>query len=362
MSVELCGVSKRFGGKTVIEPLNLHVATGEFLVLVGPSGCGKTTVLRLVAGLEEPSTGRIFVGGKDVTNLPPGQRNVAMVFQNYALYPHMTVAENLEFPLKIRRVPKPERQRRVREVAAMLEIGHLLQSLPRQLPGGQRQRVALGRAMVREPAVFLFDEPLSNVDAKLRVQTRAELARLQRRLGTTTLYVTHDQVEAMTLGHRVAVMKDGRILQMGPPVEVYRYPADTFVATFIGSPPMNLFPATAQGEGLTIAGRFFPIPQAALPLRPGELCIAGVRPEHCGTAAPDEPSLALQVEVVELLGPAIQVAGYVGKTWATALLPADAQPRPGDTLPLAFSVENLCVFAWESGQRLHPQGLWGSGS
>ncbi|MFN3414533.1 MAG: ABC transporter ATP-binding protein, partial [Thermoanaerobaculum sp.] len=177
MSVELCGVSKRFGEKTVIAPLDLQVATGEFLVLVGPSGCGKTTLLRLVAGLEQPSTGRIFVGGKDVTTLPPGQRDVAMVFQNYALYPHMTVAENLEFPLKMRRQPKLERQRLVREVAEMLEIGHLLQFWPRQLSGGQRQRVALGRAMVRKPAVFLFDEPLSNIDAKLRVQTRAELAR-----------------------------------------------------------------------------------------------------------------------------------------------------------------------------------------
>lgn len=354
MSVELCGVSKRFGEKTVIAPLDLQVATGEFLVLVGPSGCGKTTVLRLVAGLEEPSTGRILVDGKDVTSLPPGQRDVAMVFQNYALYPHMTVAENLEFPLKMRRLPRPERQRLVQEVAEVLDIGHLLNSLPRQLSGGQRQRVALGRAMVRKPAVFLFDEPLSNIDAKLRVQTRAELARLQQRLGTTTLYVTHDQVEAMTLGHRVAVMKEGRILQVGPPLEVYRLPADTFVATFIGSPPMNLFPATVQSGGLVIAETFFPLPQAPLPLRPGEACTAGIRPEHWRPASAEEPALTLGVAVVELLGPTVQVGGFVGQTWATVLLPADARLQPGDTLRLTFSPENLCLFAPDSGQRLYP--------
>lgn len=352
--IELVNVSKRFGQKEVLRPLNLSVAEGEFMVLVGPSGCGKTTVLRLVAGLEEVTQGRILVAGRDVTYEPPSKRDVAMVFQNYALYPHMTVRENLEFGLKVRKVPPQERRRLVDEVAALLEIGHLLDCLPRQLSGGQRQRVALGRAIVRKPAVFLFDEPLSNIDAKLRVQTRAEIARLQRRLGTTTLYVTHDQVEAMTLGHRIAVMRDGQLLQVGPPLEVYRRPVNTFVATFIGSPPMNLLEATWNGNGLLVASLSFPLPQVELGIPQGEVVILGIRPEHLRLALAGEPALALEVEVVEPMGAQTYVGGKVGGTWCVAALPGHEQAKPGTKLWITFSREDVCLFNAQSGVRIFP--------
>src|SRR5689334_2018059 len=238
-------LTKRFDDATAVDSLDIAVADGEFLVLVGPSGCGKTTALRMLAGLEEITSGRILIGDRVVNHIAPGARDVAMVFQSYALYPHMTVYDNLAFGLRNYRLPKPEIERRVGEAARILELAELLKRKPKQLSGGQRQRVALGRAIVREPAAFLMDEPLSNLDAALRVQTRAEILKLQKRLGTTTIYVTHDQVEAMTMGDRIAVMSKGVLQQIGTPVELYTRPANTFVATFIGSPAMNLLPSGA---------------------------------------------------------------------------------------------------------------------
>src|SRR5213082_3628632 len=243
-------VTKRFAGGTLaVNDFNLEVKDTEFMVFVGPSGCGKSTALRMLAGLEEITDGRILIGDRVVNNVAPGARDVAMVFQSYALYPHMTVYQNLAFSLRNFGVPKAEIDRRVRQTADVLELGELLTRKPKQLSGGQRQRVALGRAIVREPQGFLMDEPLSNLDAALRVQTRAEILRLQERLGTTTVYVTHDQIEAMTMGHRIAVMNKGELQQLGSPVELYTHPANTFVATFIGSPAMNLLPSGALGVG-----------------------------------------------------------------------------------------------------------------
>ncbi|HUF57351.1 MAG TPA: ATP-binding cassette domain-containing protein, partial [Thermohalobaculum sp.] len=236
--IVLSGLTKRFGDATVVDAVDLTVEDRELMVLVGPSGCGKSTVLRMVAGLEEVSAGTVAIGGRVVNDLPPKDRDIAMVFQTYALYPHMSVRENLEYGLKMRRVARPERSRLVEEAAEILGLGALLDRKPRELSGGQRQRVAVGRAIVRKPQVFLFDEPLSNLDARFRMQMRAEIARLQKRLETTALYVTHDQVEAMTMGQRIAVMKDGRLQQVGTPLEVYRRPANLFVAGFVGSPPM----------------------------------------------------------------------------------------------------------------------------
>jgi multiple sugar transport system ATP-binding protein len=245
-SIKFDHVWKRFGDVTVLKNLDLDIADGEFLVLVGPSGCGKSTALRCLAGLEEITEGRIFIGDRDVTDVPPKDRDIAMVFQSYALYPHMSVYDNMAFGLKLRRVPKAEIDRRVKEAAEMLSIGHLLDRKPKALSGGQRQRVALGRAIVRDPAVFLMDEPLSNLDAKLRVQTRAEISKLHQRLKTTFIYVTHDQTEAMTMGSRIAVMRDGILQQIDTPQNLYDHPANMFVAGFIGSPAMNFFEARLE--------------------------------------------------------------------------------------------------------------------
>src|SRR5512138_1374475 len=244
--IVLNNVHKVYGHVVAVTDFNLAIKDREFVVLVGPSGCGKSTALRMIAGLEEISAGTLSIGDRTVNDLPPKERDVAMVFQNYALYPHMSVRENLEFGLKIRKTPKPDMDKLVNEAADILGITHLLDRKPKQLSGGQRQRVALGRAIVRKPAVFLFDEPLSNLDAKLRVQMRAEISKLQQRLRTTSVYVTHDQVEAMTMGHRIAVMNAGKIQQVGTPLEVYDKPANIFVAQFIGTPPMNFFPAAVD--------------------------------------------------------------------------------------------------------------------
>ncbi len=246
--VRLVNVTKRFGKVVAVDNVSLEVRDGEFMVLLGPSGCGKTTTLRIIAGLEIPDTGRVYIGGVDVTELHPSERDVAMVFQNYALYPHMTVYENIAFPLRLRGYSEDEIRKRVAEVAEFLNIQHLLNRYPRQLSGGEQQRVALARAIVRHPKVFLMDEPLSNLDAKLRIYMRAELKRLQKELGVTTIYVTHDQAEAMTMADRIAVMNRGRILQVGTPKEVYEKPVDTFVAGFIGAPPMNFIDATLTRE------------------------------------------------------------------------------------------------------------------
>ncbi len=270
------------GGPAAVEDFCLEVVPGEFLVLVGPSGCGKSTTLRMVAGLELPTSGNILIGGRDVTNLPPKDRDIAMVFQNYALYPHMTVRENMSFALKLRHFDKAEIKRRVDETAETLGLAPYLNRLPKALSGGQRQRVAVGRAIVREPAVFLFDEPLSNLDAKMRVEMRAEIVRLHHRLGTTMIYVTHDQTEAMTMGERIVVMDGGRIQQAAPPMEVYDHPANRFVASFIGTPPMNLLPPGVLDLGRT----------------------TGLRPEHVQvvprTGAPGE--LPATIDIIEPLG------------------------------------------------------------
>src|SRR5881275_554367 len=275
--VAFAHVAKSFGEVAVIEELNLQVDDGELMVLVGPSGCGKSTALRMIAGLEEVSAGTISIGGRVVNDLAPKDRDIAMVFQSYALYPHMSVRENLEFGLRMRKVPAPERAKRVASAAEILGMSHLLDRKPKDLSGGQRQRVAVGRAIVRQPAVFLFDEPLSNLDAKLRVQTRAEITRLQQDLGTTSVYVTHDQVEAMTMGHRIAVMRAGKLQQVGSPLEVYEHPANVFVAQFIGTPPMNLVQAVVDAGRLRASSFALPLP---FPIADGRRLTLGIRPEH----------------------------------------------------------------------------------
>jgi multiple sugar transport system ATP-binding protein len=306
--IVLEGVSKVFGSDVVaVDDVSLEIAPGEFMVLVGPSGCGKSTILRLIAGLEDVTAGEIYVGDELVTDLRPKERDVAMVFQNYALYPHMTVEQNIGFGLRLHRTPKAEARARVGEVARVLGLSKLLQRKPFELSGGQRQRVAMGRAMVRHPKAFLMDEPLSNLDAKLRVQMRAELARLHERLSTTTVYVTHDQVEAMTLGHRVAVLKDGALQQLDTPQRLYREPANLFVAAFMGSPPMNLVEAQVAGREVTF-GRFtLPlVPPADLAAYDGGSVILGVRPADFQDSAvwdqPDHPTMDVTVDVVEDLG------------------------------------------------------------
>jgi multiple sugar transport system ATP-binding protein len=303
--VVLDEVTKVFPGGTVaVDGLSLDVEDGEFMILVGSSGCGKTTALRMVAGLEKPTAGTIRIGDRIVNQVSARDRDIAMVFQNYALYPHMTVYRNLAYPLRQQRVPKNVIRERVQEVAEMLSLEELMNRRPAQLSGGQRQRVAMGRALVREPAVFLLDEPLSNLDARLRVQMRAGLKRLHGRLGVTTVYVTHDQVEAMTLGDRIAVLSDGKLQQLGPPQELYDRPTNVFVAGFIGSPPMNLLRASAR-DGRVSAGDFV-LERAGLP--DGAL-IVGLRPEALRPAVDGMPSIDFRVDVVEPLGDELIVHG-----------------------------------------------------
>ena len=298
------------GTKPAVAHLNLDIAEGEFLVLVGPSGCGKSTSLRMLAGLEPISAGKIFIGDRDVTNVPAKDRDIAMVFQNYALYPHMSVAENMAFALKIQKVSKEEISRRVKEAAALLDLTQYLERKPKALSGGQRQRVAMGRAIVREPEVFLMDEPLSNLDAKLRVQTRTQIAALQRRLGTTTLYVTHDQVEAMTMGDRVAVLKDGILQQCASPRELYDDPANAFVGTFIGSPSMNIIPSKITEGGVDMNGHLVPIERDVLAKASTDEVILGVRPEDLSLSA---EGAEMTVTLVEELGADTYVYGtYAG--------------------------------------------------
>ncbi len=361
-------VTKVFPGGTVaVDDLTLTVNEGEFLILVGPSGCGKTTALRMVAGLEKVSAGRISIGDVVVNDVPPRARDVAMVFQNYALYPHMTVERNLAFGLRQRRVPAREINRRVAGVSEMLGLEDLLKRRPGQLSGGQRQRVAMGRALVREPKAFLLDEPLSNLDAKLRVQMRAELKRLHQRLGVTTIYVTHDQVEAMTLGDRIAVLSDGRLQQLGAPQDVYDRPTNVFVAGFIGSPPMNLLRATAAG-GRVVAGDL----AIELPGVPDGEVVIGLRPESIGPARDGLPQIAFEVDVVEPLGDEVVVHGTVaGRAAAatadgevpppnagaarapvTARFDPQLSPRPGERIPLGIRLEAVHVFDASTGLAL----------
>jgi multiple sugar transport system ATP-binding protein len=306
-------VTKVFSNDVVaVDDVSLDIADGEFMVLVGPSGCGKSTILRLLAGLEDISAGEIRIGDRDVTDLPPKERDVAMVFQTYALYPHMTVAENLAFGLKLRKTPKDQMRERVQDVAKILGLEPLMQRKPAALSGGQRQRVAMGRAMVREPLAFLMDEPLSNLDAKLRVQMRAELVRLHDRLKTTTVYVTHDQVEAMTLGHRVAVLRDGILQQVDTPQNLYHRPANLFVAAFMGSPPMNLVEATVQGDVLSFAGFQIRLPASMnLDELQGRQLILGIRPSDLEDSSfwheESAPTIDVQVDVTEDLGAELNV-------------------------------------------------------
>jgi ABC-type sugar transport system ATPase subunit len=308
--VELRGVSKRFGPIDVLRDIDLDIAHGEFVVFVGPSGCGKSTLLRLICGLEPLSGGQVLIDGKPMRGVPPAKRGVAMVFQSYALYPHMTVAENMGFSLRMSGVPLKQRRERVRKAAAILQLDALLQRLPKELSGGQRQRVAIGRAIVREPGAFLFDEPLSNLDAELRVQMRIELTKLHRQLGTTMVFVTHDQVEAMTLANRIVVLRDGRVEQVGTPVELYQRPANRFVAGFIGAPKMNFLAARVTAISgaevrLALAGADTgTIDLAVMPgtVVEGETVTLGIRPEHLRVGAAGAAGLTADIEFVEQLG------------------------------------------------------------
>jgi sn-glycerol 3-phosphate transport system ATP-binding protein len=345
--IELNGVTKSYpNGIAALHNINLKVADREFLVVVGPSGCGKSTLLRLIAGLETMTAGQVLIGGRDVTKLEPAQRDIAMVFQNYALYPHMNVYNNMAYGLRNRRMPKPEIDRRVRETAHILGLETMLDRKPRQLSGGQRQRVAMGRAIVRSPAAFLFDEPLSNLDAKLRVQMRGEIKRLQRQLGTTGVYVTHDQAEAMTMGDQLVVLRDGHIEQMGSPLEIYRRPATVFVGGFIGSPAMNFLEGRIEGGGhhLRIADAMnVTLPGAGLPEQEGRNLTVGIRPEHLKINA-DTSLVELTVDLVEPLGAQTMVEVSLSKRIVTISLDGAMQIKSGDRVPVTLDPSDLHLF------------------
>ena len=353
--VQLKNITKTYGkgakALDVIHGISIDIADGEFIVMVGPSGCGKSTLLRMVAGLEEITGGDIVIGDRVVNELEPKDRDIAMVFQNYALYPHMSVVENMAYGLKIRGFSKADIDSRVQKAAKILELGALLERTPRQLSGGQRQRVAMGRAIVREPAVFLFDEPLSNLDAKLRVQMRLEIQKLHRTLGTTSLYVTHDQVEAMTLGQRMIVMNAGRAEQIGTPAEVYGRPATTFVAGFIGSPPMNLLAGKVSSDGTRFAlgnGASAAMPVHAPALRDRE-CILGIRPEHMHLG---KPGLSFQVEMVEALGADVLIHGVAGGQPLVIRAPSSVHAEVGQIVQAGYETAALHWFDRQTTQRL----------
>src|SRR5215471_17483748 len=381
--IVLDGVTKRFSGNVIaVNEVSLEIGDGEFMVLVGPSGCGKSTLLRMIAGLEEVTEGEIFIGDRIVTDLPPKSRDIAMVFQNYALYPHMTVEQNLGFGLKLRKTPKPEIKRRVDEAARILGLEQLLKRKPAALSGGQRQRVAMGRAMVREPQAFLMDEPLSNLDAKLRVQMRAELARLRDRLRTTTIYVTHDQTEAMTLGDRVAVLKDGILQQVATPTELFNHPANLFVAAFIGSPSMNLVEARVTSGQIAFGSYSLPMPSGVdLSSYAGGTVVLGIRPsdfEDADVWHKDLPTIEAHVDVIEELGSEVNVLFTVdappvitedtlaaataeegeeiislvaeeGKASFTAQVDASTAAKPGRSVRLSVDPRRLYFFDRETG-------------
>jgi multiple sugar transport system ATP-binding protein len=375
--IELESVTKVYsGGVVAVDDVSLAIEDGEFIALVGPSGCGKSTLLRAIAGLEEVTSGQISIGGRDVTDLAPRHRDVAMVFQSYALYPHMTVRQNLGYGLKVRRAPKADIERRVTDVAQMLGLGDLLDRRPLQLSGGQRQRVAMGRAIVREPRAFLMDEPLSNLDAKLRVGMRASLAQLHQQLGVTTVYVTHDQVEAMTLGHRVAVMRDGRMLQIDTPQRLYEDPRDLFVAGFIGSPAMNLVEATIDGDDVVFGQYRVPLdPRRRPPEPPSRSLVLGIRPESfedVAFASGELPTIDVTVAVLEELGSDAHVFFHVdaprifaealeadvdaGLAEPTALVNARVDSRTtarvGGAVRLALDPSRFHFFDVETGESL----------
>ena len=355
-TLELHGLRKSFGLIDVLHGIDLALADGEMLVIVGASGCGKSTLLRLVAGLERPTAGRVLVDGRDVTNLDPSERDIAMVFQNYALYPHMSVFDNMAYGLRIRGLARDDIRRRVDEAAGLLGIGALLERKPRQLSGGQRQRVAMGRAIVRHPKLFLFDEPLSNLDAKLRLVMRAEIRRLQRRLGVTSLFVTHDQVEAMTLGDRLLVLHQGQPAQLATPMEVFARPADTYVAGFIGAPTMNFLPAALARGGTAAqlaAGLLLPFVDGRRPGADGDRLIIGIRPEHLFPGA----GLDLVIDLIEPLGSETLVHGHLaGGEEQSLTVKLVGPPPPGDRLSVAPQLEHLHVFDEPSGRRIDPIG------
>ena len=362
------GVTKRFGSYSAVQDLDLVVPSGSFFALLGPSGCGKTTTLRMVAGLESPTAGRILIGGRDVTNVPPKNRDIAMVFQSYALYPHMTVAENMGFALKLRGVNKSEIATKVREAAGLLDLEKYLDRKPKALSGGQRQRVAMGRAIVRQPQVFCMDEPLSNLDAKLRVSTRTQIAALQQRLGVTTVYVTHDQVEAMTMGDRIAVMKDGLLQQCDTPMEIYSHPVNMFVAGFIGTPSMNFLPATLEkdgGDGYAInCGPFSvaaPAAQAGkLEAWVGKRVTFGVRPPDIFDKNLRNPIEAVpgntvrtQVDVSEPMGDIVTLYLTAGTHQIVATIDAETRATDGQALDVAFDLDKTHLFDTETEQAIY---------
>jgi sn-glycerol 3-phosphate transport system ATP-binding protein len=350
-SISIRNVVKQYGSgakaNPVIHGVSAEIADGEFIVIVGPSGCGKSTLLRMVAGLEEISGGEIAIGGRVVNHVEPAERDIAMVFQNYALYPHMSVFDNMAYGLKLRKIAAAQIRERVDRAAQMLELSHLLTRKPRELSGGQRQRVAMGRALVREPQAFLFDEPLSNLDAKLRVQTRLEIQKLHQRLSVTSLFVTHDQVEAMTLAQRIIVMNAGRIEQIGTPEQVYGQPASTFVASYIGAPAMNLLPGMGQSAEFHTEGGALALPSAAP--RAGEL-ILGVRPEHVEIAAEGWP---FEVEMSEMLGAERLVYGRLaGSAFTLRMAGALPAPAAGTLLSIQASPDHLHWFDPSTGGRI----------
>ncbi|MCS6712588.1 sn-glycerol-3-phosphate ABC transporter ATP-binding protein UgpC [Brachybacterium sp. EF45031] len=342
--------------RPAVDSLNIEVADGEFLVLVGPSGCGKTTSLRMLAGLEEVNGGRIFIGDRDVTDVPPKDRDIAMVFQNYALYPHMTVADNMGFALKIAGVPKAEIRQRVEEAAKILDLTQYLDRKPKALSGGQRQRVAMGRAIVRSPQVFLMDEPLSNLDAKLRVSTRTQIASLQRRLGVTTVYVTHDQTEAMTMGDRVALLNKGVLQQIDTPRRMYDRPNNVFVAGFIGSPAMNLIEQPLTDQGVQFGGGLVPVDRTTLSDTRENAVTVGVRPEDLEITT-DGQGLAVEVDVVEELGADAYVYGRLAGTDETskpiiARVDGRRPPQKGETVHFRPKQDHVHLFDVATGERL----------
>ncbi|MCL6465164.1 MAG: sn-glycerol-3-phosphate ABC transporter ATP-binding protein UgpC [candidate division WOR-3 bacterium] len=348
-------VTKTFRKNVIaVDNVTLEIKDREFFVILGPSGCGKSTLLRLVAGLEEPDSGEIYIGEKLVNAVEPRDRDIAMVFQNYALYPHMTVFENMAFALKLRRLPRDEIQRRVVEAARILGIEELLDRKPAEISGGQRQRVAVGRAIVRNPKVFLFDEPLSNLDAKMRVGMRAELTRLHQQLKTTVIYVTHDQVEAMTLGQRIAVMKNGKLLQVGDPTAIYNRPANRFVAGFIGSPPMNFFTGRITAPPLRFVHQSFTIdlPDNIIPgVKPEGEIVLGVRPEHIFIT--DKGPIKAEVEVTEQLGNEALVYIKIGTDRGVLRTNPDHAPHIGEMVNLTFETKKLHLFDPQSENRLN---------
>jgi multiple sugar transport system ATP-binding protein len=348
-SVTIRNVRKAFGNVQIIHGVNIDIADGEFVVLVGPSGCGKSTLLRMLAGLENISAGEIMIGDRVVNHVPPKERDIAMVFQNYALYPHMTVADNMAFSMNLRKAPKAEIEERVQKAAKILGLEKLLERYPKQLSGGQRQRVAMGRAIVRDPQVFLFDEPLSNLDAKLRVQMRTEIKELHQRLRTTTVYVTHDQIEAMTMADKIVVMHDGIVEQIGAPLDLYDRPENLFVAGFIGSPAMNFMRGKLDSAGFTAEGGYH-LPVGKAPAgSEGRPVIYGLRPEHIRIDAAGVPA---EVVVLEPTGSETQVVLRTGGQEIIAVFRERLTAKPGDTIPITPTLENAHLFDAETGKRL----------